>query len=658
MGERLNLLVIGDSIEDRFPIFSSLLAQGDDRERAARRPGGALFTKKAISEGLESHGRGLDAQVDVHGYANEKAIVASPPAYTEWELLPFGPEKIIRCQPTPRSKQEIPFNRTFAGYELPAALVQDCDLCVIQDLAIDQLIAAEPVKRDASYSYMFARDPAAGQSAMLQLHALLHAMQKKAAAARSRNDFAPTLFLLMNRTLPRLDNPLWSVLLSDGFEDLRERTVVFSYADTLRWHGLHISKQISWERSAQDFLSQWYTHPTLKRYHKLGGFILRFGITGAIYSYKLGMRRVHRLFFDPCADEVGIYRDVSRDGDIVGHQTALLCNVVTRLLELRIGDWEGVRAIGEAAVPDEVALGIRRGIKHCQALFDVGFGRPEGDNWLKIDESLFAKGKFPQFAEKSSPIGDERIPVGCASWNILTQAAEYSLQRYAADIVKFGVTKVFNLQETLDHSERTPDTPPRVPVLTFGPRKRNKNDNPQVLYVVDRREIESYRVVRNMMCKSIASATRPLSIAIFGPPGAGKSFVARKIVQSAFAVTENEFKEHCHFDELNLAQLTSWAELDKRIQEGLHARQASNGKKVPVFFFDEFDCVFEGRDLGWLKYFLRHMETDARAIFIFAGGISRNYLEFTRERALPGTQDVEEFKRRDERHKRRSHNIS
>ena len=62
--------------------------------------------------------------------------------------------------------------------------------------------------------------------------------------------------------------------------------------------------------------------------------------------------------------------------------------------------------------------------------------------------------------------------------------------------------------------------------------------------------------------------------------------------------------------------------------------------EIPLVFFDEFDCSFEGEDLGWLKYFLAPMH-DAkfrdnevthplgRAIFVFAGGTSTSFAKFS-----------------------------
>jgi RyR domain len=70
---------------------------------------------------------------------------------------------------------------------------------------------------------------------------------------------------------------------------------------------------------------------------------------------------------------------------------------------------------------------------------------------------------------------------------------------------------------------------------------------------------------------------------------------------------------------------------------------------VPLAFFDEFDSSFDGK-LGWLKYFLVPMQDGrfkdgpsthpiGKAIFVFAGGTSKSYADFTR-----GGQSEAEFR--------------
>jgi hypothetical protein len=58
--------------------------------------------------------------------------------------------------------------------------------------------------------------------------------------------------------------------------------------------------------------------------------------------------------------------------------------------------------------------------------------------------------------------------------------------------------------------------------------------------------------------------------------------------------------------------------------------------KVPITFWDEFDCRYDGHEFGYLRYFLPSMQDGVtyvhgtpyyigRSIFVFAGGVKSNY---------------------------------
>jgi hypothetical protein len=155
--------------------------------------------------------------------------------------------------------------------------------------------------------------------------------------------------------------------------------------------------------------------------------------------------------------------------------------------------------------------------------------------------------------------------------------------------------------------------------------------------LVDRREIEDYLSLRLEMIryandKKTDPLKRPLNLAVFGPPGSGKSFGIKQITE--------DILEFGGYDnpplEFNLSQFTSLEDYSAAFHQ---VRDSCLKGKVPIVFFDEFDSHFQGVPFGWLKYFLAPMQdsdfTDkgrkyklGPCVLVFAGGVNRSFEEF------------------------------
>jgi len=161
---------------------------------------------------------------------------------------------------------------------------------------------------------------------------------------------------------------------------------------------------------------------------------------------------------------------------------------------------------------------------------------------------------------------------------------------------------------------------------------------------IDRTEIESLRSVRNIIREYMLQTqrSRPLSIAVFGPPGAGKSFaikqMAREWTSGGAKIMVLEF---------NLSQFSSTSDMPAALQR---VRDCAVEGALPLVFWDEFDTALSGRELGWLSQFLAPMQDGAfieggvarpigPAVFIFAGGTHAKMASF-KQRAveIPGAK--------------------
>lgn len=161
------------------------------------------------------------------------------------------------------------------------------------------------------------------------------------------------------------------------------------------------------------------------------------------------------------------------------------------------------------------------------------------------------------------------------------------------------------------------------------------------LCVVDRDEIEGYRSIYQLLRDYLETKReKPISIAVFGPPGSGKSFGVREVAQEVLKVTGTDVKSGAEPLVFNLAQ---FSEPDQLASAFLRIGSEGSGGEVPLAFFDEFDSSLAGVELGWLRYFLAPMQDGeffyqgrqqiGRAILVFAGGTSPSFRSFSRENA-------------------------
>ena len=397
--------------------------------------------------------------------------------------------------------------------------------------------------------------------------------------------------------LYKLSNPINSTILWKRLEQYHmDKMIVVINSDDLRSKGVNISKSLSWERTAQDFVWQLNNNPNLTFLVQCRHLIVLFGLEGAIY-YRNDEVAESRLYFLPYEFEGGSTSDSL--GKMSGVTSCFVAGIARSIVSGHDRGEDMAASISE---------GIREGIVATQKYFIAGFGK-------KIKEDPFPSPKI--FMEREDDfiykkhvqdvvirLSDNTSSQSC--WYILKDKSSANLAEIAYNIVINGV----------QHALKS------IPIAQFGN-----------LQTVDRGEIESYRSIKNLMWEylSTTNTPRPLCIAVFGTPGSGKSFGVTEIASSIAPTLIKKLN-------FNLSQLRTPLDLINAFHK---VRDFCLEGKVPLVFFDEFDSPFEEK-LGWLKYFLAPMQDGVfregdslhsigKAIFVFAGGTSSTLHEFCGE---------------------------
>lgn len=392
-----------------------------------------------------------------------------------------------------------------------------------------------------------------------------------------------TPHVIMSMPLPKNANILWETIRKYHLD----RTVLLLDADDLRAGGVKISRRLSWERTAKDLVWQLAANPELQDYTRCFALIIRFGLEAVvIHSPQRGKERF-TLLFDPVSGEDEFIENFP--GGMLGTEEAFTAALAASLSE------NGFSCLSDSA---------RCGLAAARRLHRMGFGSE------KQEADYPVQGIFLPDNEDSASVAKVIIPIPTAAepadpdyWRILDDLCLKGIEEVAYNFVREGKDPALK----------------QVPVGQF-----------RFLRTYDRAEIESFRSIKNLIGEYLESPGigRPLSIAVFGAPGSGKSFGVTEVAES---VAPGRIKKL----EFNLSQFNS---PDDLVVAFHRVRDMALSGKVPIVFFDEFDSAFDGR-LGWLKYFLAPMQDGqfrdgdtihpiGRAIFVFAGGTCVTFSEF------------------------------
>lgn len=412
-------------------------------------------------------------------------------------------------------------------------------------------------------------------------------------------------WVLLNVAAPVAHGPLWDTL----FDSHIERLIALVSVENLRCSEVQISRELSWERAAQDIYWELIHNPRINALSRCAHTIITFGAAGAILlSRQPGSISAHtcQLVFDPEVIE-GMW-EAAHPGIVPGASACLAAGLAV--------------AVAQNPAQPDLLQGLQSGLSALRELHLAGYQEQNPQTAAsflifpvdKIAASLLSHttpfAVVPvqdpvRFLKKPYPEGEQ--PPKEAYWTILQDRYQHNLNELAEQIVFQGPEAALQ----------------GVPLGRFG-----------FLLTVDRREIEAFRSIRSLVAEycSHLPQKRPLSIAVFGPPGSGKSFGVTQVASSLFP-------GRIQVLEFNLSQFDDI----EALWDALHqVRDVGLGGKIPLVFWDEFDTPLAGRPLGWLRYFLAPMQ-DGRfqhgqithpigsAIFVFAGGTSPSLNLFGRD---------------------------
>jgi hypothetical protein len=302
-----------------------------------------------------------------------------------------------------------------------------------------------------------------------------------------------------------------------------------------------------------------------------------------------------RLFFDPSAMEEDWER--SYPGSMLGYNTCLTASIVHQII-LNLDE------------PD-FGRGIQGGVAAARLLHKEGYGQrgstPEQAN-LHFPSKIIAE----EICHQTQTLAEALIQDPAGSLVSPPPPEKPRLQRGYWTILEDRYTDQIETvarQVVLDGSQAALR---QVPLGRFG-----------ALVTVDRREIEALNGIQRLILEYCSTTqNKPLSIAVFGPPGSGKSFGVIQVAKSILG----EIKDLS----FNISQFRH----PDSLLDALHqVRDVGLSGKIPLVFWDEFDTSLDDLPLGWLRYFLAPMQDGAfqegqlvhpigRCIFVFAGGTS------------------------------------
>jgi len=391
--------------------------------------------------------------------------------------------------------------------------------------------------------------------------------------------------------------------------NMGENSVLVLRASDLRRLDVSISKGLSWEQTLQDLITEIYCERNLSL-HPLRTatyVVLSFGNTGTLLIHnplnQEGIKPEIQFFFDSMSVE-GDW-EIAHQGYLPGSIELLLTLLAKEIL------------YPQNPVKIDLTPAVRAHLLGSRALHLAG---------ANISEGSLSLGVLPDELDKVYSINPTRaftpVPLDYQLFDCIFQAKHQ---------VKEGPTRDWSLLSKTKWDFYS--LARKIAIL--GPMKALQGLNIPIakynhLLTVDRKEIEFLHHLQSLFTEYLRKKNnQPLSIAVFGSPGSGKSFSVKQLAKS-LGLPDYEIQPIT----FNLSQFN--VDNPGDLYQAFHAvRDISLSGKIPLVFWDEFDS----NNLAWLRYFLAPMEDGefqegqlthniGKSIFVFAGGTCSSMEQF------------------------------
>lgn len=411
-------------------------------------------------------------------------------------------------------------------------------------------------------------------------------------------------FLLKNNwkhILLKMSNPIASgPLFHELIENHAEKLVVITTANELRKSNVRISKGVSWEQSITDLVLELNHNKQIQDLIRCKSLIVTFSTEGAFYieNFKEKEEEItkYRLLFDSKYLE-GEFINEEISGEVFGYQSTFTLAVLIGLIIYDI-DPENNKDASEKM--------INNGLSATRSLAINGHGEINNKNpgypYNEIFKNLINPEVNYGFAFVPQP--DLVNQSDFDNWSILK--GNYALEEMTEPLFDEAISHILKPKTGLVNA-------PQYSVNYF--------------FTVDRKEIEGLRNIKQLVLAydKDKRENKPLSIAVFGSPGSGKSFVVKQL-EKGISIPYTSFLE------FNLSQFSNPTDIIGALHQ---VRDEVLDGNLPFVFWDEFDS----KEYMWLQYLLAPMQDGkfqegqithniGRCIFIFAGGTSNDFDHF------------------------------